>query len=148
MDLLLIPFLVTTVFVPLIFKYLAPLFSGGKVRLQKTNLAQYALLGVTVPLMAFAFFIIVIIATAFCFSNVLNDLDAKNPEAMQFVTFLFRFVLLQMGFFLSTLFAGKFLSKALHVESKMAALRASVALTAVAALFGFAVNLYVNSTVR
>lgn len=148
MDLLLIPFLVTTVFVPLIYRYLAPLFSGGKVRLEKTNLAQYALLGVSVPLIAFAFFIIVIIATTFFCSQYLIDLDAKHPEAMQYVTFVFRLVLLQTGFFLSTLFAGKFLSKALHVESKLAALRASVALTAVAALFGFAVNLYVNSAVK
>lgn len=148
MDLLIIPFLITIVFVPLIFKYVAPVFSAGKVRLEKTSLAQYALLGVTVPLLAFGFFIVVIIAVSLSLSQYLNDFDAQHPEQMQYVTFVFRFVLLQIGFFLSTLFAGKFLSKSLRVESKLAALRASVALTVLAALFGIVVNLYVSANVR
>lgn len=122
MELIVIPFLVCCLTIPLVYKFLTPRFSGGKVVLNRVNFLQCFLFGLAmtvafVPLFAASAIGTAMLITPFVSSYVNN---ASETE-MIFVSGGFRLLIAQLVFFVLTLVAGRILKKLVTVNGKVAA---------------------------
>lgn len=126
MELIVIPFLVCCLTIPLVYKFLTPRFSGGEVVLKRGNFLQCVLFGLAmtaafVPLFAASAVGTAMLITPFVSSYVNN---ASETEVI-FVSAGFRLLIAQLVFFVLTLVAGRILKRLVTVNGKVAAWRAA-----------------------
>ncbi len=126
MDLTLIPFLVSTLTVPIVYKFLTPKLSDGKVVLKQGSILRYALFGVCMSLAFNILFLLVYIGAAMAVAPLVRDIvNPASEQTMDIAVAVIRGVLAQCVFFVLTLLAGKFCKKTLLVDGLFSAWKAA-----------------------
>lgn len=126
MELIVIPFLVCCLTIPLVYKFLTPLFSGGKVVLKQIDFLQCMLFGLAMTIAFVPAFAAIAIGTAMLITPFVSSfVNSASETAVIFISGAFRLLLAQLVFFVLTLLAGRILKKLVTVDGKFAAWRAA-----------------------
>ncbi len=144
MEFALIPFVVSFLTVPFVYKYLTPKLTGGKVALKPGSWLRFALFGLCMSIVFCLVFLSLYVGVALAMTPFVKDLvNPASDVTMDLVRGCIRALLAQSVFFVLTLIVGRFCKKTLLVEGTFNAWKASWAPAFVTALFMWLVSLLV-----
>ncbi len=138
----LIPFIASCIFSLPLYKYAAPLLSGGKVALKQASVPGYIGFVASISLLFFVLYVVCAVGGAILITPFVSGfVNTASDNVMFFVSAGFRLLIAQLIFFVLTLLAGKVFGKTLKVEGTFAAWKTAWALGLVVVLSDLAVTL-------
>jgi hypothetical protein len=126
LELTVIPLVVCFLTLPVVYKYLTPLLSSGKVVLKQGSVLRYILFGLCMSIAFNILFLVLAVGGAVAITPYVRDfVNSADELTMALVGGSFRGIIAQTVFFVLTLMAGKFCKKTLLVEGKFNAWKAA-----------------------
>lgn len=126
MELTVIPLVVSFLTVPLVYKYLTPMLTGGKVVLKQGSFWRYVIFGLCMAIAFDVLFIVLAVGGALSITPLVSGfVNSASEGTSMLVSGVFRGIIAQIVFFILTLLAGKFCTKTLRVEGKFNAWKAA-----------------------
>ncbi len=125
MEIAVLPFPIALLTVALVYRFLTPLLTGGKVALKPGIKRKYMLFSLAVSAAYAILFAVVSVGLAIALTPLLRDYDVDNDAKWYWIGFFFRLVVSQFIFFALTILAGRFWKGAITVEGKFNAWKAA-----------------------
>ncbi len=112
MELTVIPLVVCFLTVPLVYKYLTPILTGGKVALKQGSFWRYVIFGLCMAVAFDALFIVLAVGGAIAITPFVSGfINSASETTSVLVSGAFRGLIAQTVFFILTVLAGKILHK-------------------------------------
>ena len=144
LEAILLPFPSALFTIALVYRFLTPLLSGGKVALRPGSVRRYLLFSLGASVVFAVLYCMTAMGAALLLLPFLRDYDVNNDVKWYWIGFVFRVVVCQCLFFAFNLLAGKFFKHAVMVEGRLNAWKAAwapaIVIVSTIALLSYLIN--------